>query len=430
MEASAEMSMHDGVKVFLKEQIAQRYLDSADFNGIDASFLTNAVNELPVDAGEIIADLVRDGDVYANFGHQMVNPHIMGYSHEEAESNHAELLRRGGVGGAVLYPTKKTLAEMAAGDRYPGAPYSVALALGAGQLDSVFFHADVLAKYREDPRYNYTLDIGGEIRAREGTPLDTFITTFSIGFHPDPKEDEIVVGVPLRYLHDLSAIEQAYWHSFEHEHQDWVLHPDWVRPHLLGEFPERLSPYTALLEEMALVNEICDAIGWPRLYRNLYVGENRPTDFGYPIRPTKRELNSFIEQLNKMLIDNMAKEFFARADVASTEDRRDANGTIFQAPRGTLGMLKDFMEKTVRVDEQGAVPHANATLRSIRKRRSAVAHDIKDNEYDPSVWREQTMHVKDAYRTILTIRQLLQSHPKAASVRIPRMLDDQAVWEF
>lgn len=430
MEAGSEVSMRDGMKELLQEQITERYLDSPDFNGVDATLLVGAVEDLPVDAEELVVELVAEGAVYANFGHEMTNPHIMGFSHQGAEANYAEVIRRGGVTGAVLYPTKKTLAEVGAGSRYPSAPYSAALALGAGQLDSVFFRAEVLAKYREDPRYDYTFDIGGEIRAREGTPLDTYLTTFSIGFHPDPKEDEIVVGVPLRYLHDLSANEQSYWKSFEHDHQDWVLHPDWVRPHLMGRFPERLSPYSALLEEMKLVNEICDAIGWPRLYRNLYARENRPTDFGYPIRPTKREMNNFIEQLNKMLIDNMRNEFFVRARVDATEERRDGEGNVFKAQRGTIAMLKDFMEKTVRVDPDGGVPHADATLRLIRKKRSAVAHDIKDNEYDPSIWREQTVLVKDAYRTVLTIRQLLQSHPKAASIKVPRLLEEQAVWPF
>jgi hypothetical protein len=86
----------------------------------------------------------------------------------------------------VLYPTRDTLAAMSAGDRYPNAPYSAALALGHAQLESVFFGADVLCRYRDDPRYDYTLDIGGEIRAPEGTPFDTYLTTFSIGVRPRP----------------------------------------------------------------------------------------------------------------------------------------------------------------------------------------------------------------------------------------------------
>lgn len=116
--------------------------------------------------------------------------------------------------------------------------------------------------------------------------------------------------------------------------------------------------------------------------------------------------------------------------VELTEERKDTEGTVYRAQRGTIAMLRDFMEKTVRVDEHGAVPHADASLRLIRKKGSSVAHDIKDNEYDPSIQREQTMLVKDAYRTVLTVRQLLQSHPKAAPVEVPDLSENQEVWPF
>ena len=319
---------------------------------------------------------------------------------------------------------------MSAGDRYSGAPYSAALALGHAQLESVFFQAEVLGRYRDDPRYDYTLDIGGEIRAQENTPLETYLTTFSIGFDRDTGNDEIVVGVPLRYLHDLSPAEQSYWKSFEHDRQDWVLHPDWVRPHLMGEFPERISPYTAILMEMNLVNEICDAIGYPRLYRNLYEGADRPTDYGYLIRPTKRELSNFTEQLNKLLIDNLDQKFFSKAGMALTEERKDGAGNVYQGQRGTMTMLIDWMQRTVRYDPDGLVASAAAILREIRKARSDAAHTLRANEYDPATWAAQRRLVVESYLAVRTVRQLLQSHPKAAAVSVPDELDEPRVWPF
>ncbi len=422
--------MHDGMKALLLEQIIQQYLDSPDFNGVDAARLIDAVKDFPVDAHDLINDLVAEGAVYANFGHEMVNPHIIGFPHQDAVANAAEVQKRGGVRTAVLYPSRDTLAGVSAGDRYPGAPYSSSLALGHAQLESIFFRADVLGKYRDDPRHDYTLDIGGEIRAREGTPLDTYLTTFSIGFDADVENDEIVVGVPLRYLHDLTPVEQAYWKSFEHERQDWVLHPDWVRPHLMGEFPERISPYTAVLVEMRLVNEICDAIGYPALFRNLYDGETRPTDYGYLIRPTKRELSNFIEQLNKLLIDNLDQEFFKRARIALTEERQDGEGNTYQSQRGTLSMLIEFMERTVRHDPEGMVPSAAKILREVRRARSNVAHTLRENEYDASIWGEQRRFITEAYLAVRTVRQLLLSHPRAAAVDVPEDLGVPNVWPF
>lgn len=421
---------HEGIRELLREQIATQYLESPDFNGVAAAPLMDVAEKFSVDPDAVLTELVADGAVYANFGHEMVNPHIIGFPHQSAVDNLAEVRRRGGVRSAVLYPTRDTLAAMSAGSRYPNAPYSAALALGRAQLESVFFQADVLGRYRDDPRYDYTLDIGGEIRAREGTPLETYLTTFSIGFDRVADNDEIVVGVPLRYLHDLSPAEQSYWKSFEHERQDWVLHPDWVRPHLMGEFPERVSPYTAILMEMSLANEICEAIGYPTLFRNLYDGANRPTDYGYLIRPTKRELSNFIEQLNKLLIDNLVQRFFRRAGIPLTKERQDGEGSTYQGQRGTMNMLIEWMERTVKHDPEGLVASAAAALREIRTARSNTAHTLRENEYDPATWTDQRRLVVESYLAVRTVRQLLQSHPKASAVEIPEELDEPKVWPF
>ncbi|GEK22375.1 hypothetical protein [Cellulomonas xylanilytica] len=418
------------IKSMLGQLITNQYLDSSDFNGVSAAQLVDALEDFPADVEELITELVAEGLVYANFGHEMVNAHIIGFPHQDAVANHAEVLRRGGVSSAVLYPTREALAAVSAGDRYPGAPYSASLALGHAQLESVFFRADVLGRYRDDPRYDYTLDIGGEIHAREGTPHDTYLTTFSIGFDRDALSDEIVVGVPLRYLHDLSPSEQSYWKSFEHDRQDWMLHPDWVRPHLMGEFPEQVSPYTAILMEMRAVNEICDAIGYPELFRTLYDEQNRPTDYGYLILPTRRELSNFIEQLNKLLIDNLNQKFFSRAGIALTESRRDSAGTTYEGQRGTLNMLTEWMERTVRHDPSGWVPAAAEVLREVRKARSDTAHRVRENEYDPVAWSEQRRLVVGSYRAVQTARQLLQSHPRAATVDVPEELEEGKVWPF
>lgn len=428
--ASAGASVSESLQREVLQHITSAYLNSADFNGISTEELAEIVGHDADGIESTIRALAAEGDIYVNFGHEMVNPFILGFPPQSADANAAEIRRRGGAAGAILYPRERVLAEISAGDRYPGAPYSAALATGRAQLSSVFFHAAVLARYRDDPRYNYTLDIGGEIRAQENTPLDTFLTTFSIGFRDDESSDEIVVGVPLRYLHDLSAAEQSYWKSFEHDDQSWLLHPDWVRPHLMGEFPERISPYTAVLMETQLINEICGAIDYPHLFKQTYADRDRPTDFGYLIRPTELELTSFIEQLNKLLIEPLNVKFFERAKLATTEERKDSEGNVYRAQRGTMSMLIAWMERTVTHDPNGLVQSASSILREIRRRRSKTAHSIRDNAYVPSLWGEQRRFIVESYFAIRTVRQLLQSHPRASSVRVPVELDEPRVWPF
>ena len=109
VDAETSPIAEDGIKEFLREQIAAQYLDSSDFNGVGASQLIDAVKKLPVDASAMLTELVADGAIYANFGHEMVNPHILGFPHQSAADNLAEVQRRGEIRSAVLYPTRDTL---------------------------------------------------------------------------------------------------------------------------------------------------------------------------------------------------------------------------------------------------------------------------------------------------------------------------------
>ena len=238
------------------------------------------------------------------------------------------------------------------------------------------------------------------------------------------------MGVPLRCLHDLSVSEQAYWKSLEHEEQDWALHPDWVRPHLLGRFPERVSPYTAVLMEMRVINEICDAIRYPPLFKQLYDASDRPTDYGYLIRPTMRELSAFVEQLNKLLIEPLNPKFFERAKISMTEEKLDSERNTCRAQRGTMSLLTEWMERTITHDPNGLVPSAVGILKDMRRKRSKTAHALGKNEHDPSLWEEQRRLVVESYLAVRTVRQLLQSHPLASAVRIPDELEEPKVWPF
>ena len=54
------------------------------------------------------------------------------------------------------------------------------------------------------------------------------------------------------------------------------------------------------------------AMGCPSLFRHEYDehGEKRPRKFGFIIRPTLEEFNSFVLLLDKMLSDDIHKDFF------------------------------------------------------------------------------------------------------------------------
>jgi hypothetical protein len=182
--------------------------------------------------------------------------------------------------------------------------------------------------------------------------------------------------------------------------------------------------------EMRLVNEICLAIRYPALFRHLYDQALRPSDYGYLIRPTNRELSNFTEQLNKLLIDNLDQKFFQKAGIVVTEERIDGAGSLYQAPRGTIGMLLEWMERTVRHDPAGMVASAAKVLKDIRKARSRAAHSLLENKYENAAWSRQRHLVVESYLAVRTVRQLLQSHRAASSVIVPVELEEARVWPF
>src|SRR5699024_10157561 len=136
------------------------------------------------------------------------------------------------------------------------------------------------------------------------------------------------------------------------------------------------------------------------------------------------ELSNFTEQLNKLLIDNLDQKFFSQAGMPLKEERNDGEGNNYQGQRGTLSMLIDWMEQTVTHDPNGLVASAAAILREIRKTRSNVAHTLRVNEYNPATWTEQRRLVVESYLAVRTVRQLLQSHPRAVLVPVPEALEE------
>ena len=93
---------------------------------------------------------------------------------------------------------------------------------------------------------------------------------------------------------------------------EYQLHPDYYRPTILGEFPERISMCRALIQELQVINDMAVAIGREPLFRNDFRDHraNVPKEFCLLIRPTCREFNNFIHVLDKLLSENINRRFF------------------------------------------------------------------------------------------------------------------------
>jgi len=63
-------------------------------------------------------------------------------------------------------------------------------------------------------------------------------------------------------------------------------------------------------------------------------------------------------------------------------------------------------------------------FKNIRKKRSIPPHKIKMNTYDKAFFEHQKKLIIDRYRSIRTLRLLLQNHPKTSSYEPPNWLDE------
>lgn len=416
----------------LLDFITDAYLTSNDFNGIHHGALPP---ELTIE----LRPLLEAGLIYANFGQRMVNPHILGLP-PEAPGVHLQVIDTIGrpLTEAVLFPTPGHLQTVVPTTLYADAPFSRELALGAGQLEHRFFEASVLARYRDDPRYNYIFDIDGQI-SRDDLPDGMFLNTMSVGHRV--KDGLVVVGVFLRYVDDLAPTEQQHWKLHEvFDRENYRLHPDFIRTHLRAEFPQKLSPFVAMLEEMALVNKMCEAIGYPRLFRKIYesgaratepgLREPRPRDFGHLVRPTMKELRDFTAMLDKMLSDNMTNEFF-RAEIPEMFlEVPGPEGALVRRTKRSLELLKEWLDLVVKVEPEGLAVFTHKTFRDIRNARNPDAHTIRDNDYDETIYAKQRKLITNAYVAVRTIRQILQGHPLANAVHVPSKLENMDVWDI
>ena len=409
----------------LLAKICDFYLDSGDFNGLPVRVLAPKI-----DTSEIVAQLIRTGEVDIVRGDGHPNPYIKAL-HADPIDIQIEKIQKEGLAGC-LYPTNKTLKKIGAGRSSSKRPFTRELFLGAPQLDFRVFDLRFLEWYRNDPRYYYEVDdIHGRIRQREGTKdkkgtlLSDSIEFIEFGFAFD-EELNRGVAVFLRYLHDLPASQQRLLKSHQLK-GSYRLHPDFYRTQIIGDFPERVSIYDAFLEEKHLINEMCTAIGKPKLFRTDNKSYKRPGGFAVLIRPTNKEFRDFCLLLDQLFSDDLNSTFF-NSDLETTETVTKEDGTSVVQSIGTIKLLETWVRSQFRTKEPEVIDQLFRNLRKVRTARQKPAHKPADNDYDQKYLKEQRELMTAAFDAIRTIRMILENHPRARSVNVPEWIRSGKVW--
>jgi len=394
------------------------YLESGDFNGLPANEMIDDGVADRASLLELLRPLIKQDLLAVNFGDRHPNPFIRAFPDQPPEDQLAKLetLKRNYF---VLYPTPSLLKERVKPSDYEGRPFTLRLALGAPQLEYVSFDLSVIDHYRRDPRYRLwsndvaaTLSVCDDAYESSTFPEKHKVMIQHFGFSYD-EDLRRAVAVFLTDLDGLSPEHQQIWYAYLLS-GDFILHPDYYRAAILGEWEEKASLRDAFAEELKTINAMCSAIGWPNLFRN--ADEESPKELAFLIRPTVDEFNTFVQTLDKLLSDNINCNFFPKSIAREVESVR-TDGKIEVKPRGTIQMLEEWLQTNFRLRDPSLLSQSLKTLREVRKLRSIPAHTKVQDFFDETLFEKQRQLFVRSYDALRSIRLILQIHPLAAPVR-------------
>ncbi len=394
--------------------VTAKYLGSNDFNGLPAT------KDMPVG---VVADLIKGKLVSLNRGDRHPNPHIKAFEPEPVEEQLKKLGEQGAAG--CLYPEKAVLEKAVAPAQYQGRPFTLRLALGEPQLSFYSFELYVLERYRNDPRYRFDVDdvhgtitLEDEFHRSDAVPGRDRAFLQSFGFSYDGDMNR-AVAVFLRYLHDLTPEHQRTWET-QILTGNFMLHPDYYASSM-GHWAEKIPILGAFTAEIHHINAMCKLMGRPALFRQEFDEDQRPRDFAFLLRPTLKEFNGFVHLLDKMLSENIDIAFF-RSDVAQERETERDDGRVVVERKGSIQLLDEWLTTSIRFPDPTPKDAMVGTFKRIRKMRQKPAHAVKEDEFDPTYFKEQRLLVIEAYTAIRTLRQILANHPATAGYAIPDLL--------
>ncbi len=429
--------MSDISKDSILETIVHFYLNSGDFNGIPAATLAKQHMVAWEKLRDFLREFIEEDLVGVLYSDLEVNTHILrtGFPPKEIQ---IEKLVTNELFHTCIYPRTKYLETVVNFSLYDKEPYKLCLALGEPQLTYRSFDLTVLEVYRNDPRYLYNNDdVNGYISVRDefyesdkmAEKDQILLETF--GFSYDSNFNR-AVAVYLRYLSDLSPEHQQIWRAKELK-GDYRLHPDYYRNTIIGDWGERVPIFMAFQKELYIINQMAAAMGRLPLFHQDFgeYGEDKPQKLSFLVRPTLEEFNSFVLLLDKLISDNINKDFFRNEILYETETERN-DGKILVQNKGTLQILDEWVRKYFRTSDWKPWDESIKTLRKVRKLRQKPAHALDENVFDQRYFKDQRELIIEVYSAVRTLRLLLANHHavKAKKIPIPDWLQNSMIWTF
>lgn len=400
----------------LLKAVRTRYLRSGDFNGL---YIGADISNTFLDAA---VSLVRNGLLQVMSTEDYLNPHIRPWaSRRTVEQQIGSLEALPDVDyGVCLYPTALGMKGVRLPKRMSGRPYDQAVARGRGVLELAYFDFGVLEPYRNDPRYRFHYDdfgasmsVSDEVYLDETEPERDKVSLSHIGFaydlsrfeREDP-ESRIVRRVAVFYgdLARLTSEHQQRWKTYQVPDDDLAPHPVWFGTQM-GRWPDGSGPFYRLVAEMENINHLWTNAFGAAVFRTT----ERPRELGWLLRPSQRDWDEFVHQLDKLLSENLDSKAL---DAANAPKKNPSGDTL-----GSLNRLQEFMlQNRVRPD---AVRAVMKPLRDVRAERQGPAHVLKANVTDGTYIHRQVALLWDVNESLVNIRDWLATHPRNRELALP-----------
>ena len=439
--------MENNAENQIKNIIIQFYLNSRDFNGIPFDKL---YQEFGDEAVNCVISLAEEKIIDIYFDYE--NPHVMRLplDFEKTLEAFKDKTRKGehkmeevidyisNVKTVVdnfcccLYPSIN-LIKANLKSKFRNKYYSKKLALNRICLDYRVFDNKLLLEFIHDPRYShYQGDFTGSIWYCDEHQLKSeqkFIPHYY--FALDKKTKQRKIAILLCDLHELDGNYQKVLKDYELDYSNYTLHPESDKM-IKGDWDIYTSIFEAFLKELEYINAICKLCFGIEFFKNTF-SENTPNNFTFLLIPTEKEYQDFVHTLDKMLSDNINKDFFNHVDTESKiekfETKKDVEGSEYKAEKGTLKLLKDWLLayfKTLNQDKKDyPADQICGQFRKIRSERSkGTGHSIISNNWDENLYAKQRELIKKTYGAIRLLRTVLQNIPGAKNIDI-----DQDVYE-
>lgn len=395
------------------------YIKSSDFNGITLRELLKTSLMTWEDFKEVVENLVSSQQVILN---KDINPHILRMSPEDIPTQISWLLEEN-IDEICVYPTPHILKKKVRATKYRGRPFTLRLARGEPQLIFQSFELSVLESYRNDPRYYYkNNDISGSIYIRDDASVpehdQILLQTFGFSFDKDLNR---AVAVYLRYLSDLSPEHQQIWHSKLVQNYD-RLHPEYFRSSILGDWHTAISIFDAVLGEIRTINQLCGLMGRSKIFREEFQDDKRPENFGFLLRPTLKEFNDFINTLDKIMSENIERDFFMKEVPYESETTREDGKTIV-TPKGTIQILENWLTIKFQTPDPNLIGDIVNPFKEVRKLRQNPAHKAQQNVFDNQFSKAQRELMIRVWQGMNTLRQVFHKHPTTAKYKVDIWLD-------